>query len=60
MVSHPQPSWLSPEAYLAKEMQSDRKHEYIDGRVFAMTGASDAHVTLTLNLAFVLINRFRR
>ena len=57
MVSHLQAAWLSSEAYLAAEMQSDRKHEYIDGYVFAMTGASDTHVTLTLNMAIALIDR---
>ena len=40
--------------YLAWEpMQVDR-HEYIDGEVFAMAGAEDRHVTVSMNLAFAL------
>ena len=27
------------------------RHEYIDGKVYAMAGASDSHVTISLNLA---------
>lgn len=41
---------LSPEDYLQWETQSRVKHEYINGQVSAMAGASDAHVTLALNL----------
>lgn len=35
--------WLSPEEYLAGERESDIKHEYVAGYVYAMTGASDTH-----------------
>lgn len=36
------------------EAQSPVKHEYIDGQIYAMTGASDPHVTIALNLATLL------
>jgi len=36
-------NWISPEEYLAGEMISDMKHEYIDGDVYAMTGTSVNH-----------------
>jgi len=36
--------------YLAYERSSDIKHEYIDGEVFAMTGASRAHNLISVNL----------
>ena len=46
----PQPRFDAP-AYLAWEAGQADKHEYVDGEVFAMAGASDAHVTISLNLA---------
>jgi Uma2 family endonuclease len=36
-------NWISPEEYLAGELISDIKHEYIDGEVYAMTGTSINH-----------------
>ncbi len=36
-------NWISPEEYLAGELVSDVKHEYIDGEVYAMTGSSINH-----------------
>jgi Uma2 family endonuclease len=46
--------YISVDDYLAGEAISPVKHEYVDGEVFAMAGASDAHVTITLNLASML------
>ncbi|MBN2232807.1 MAG: Uma2 family endonuclease [Deltaproteobacteria bacterium] len=45
---------MTPEEYLAAEAASDVKHEYIRGEIFAMAGAGDAHVTITLNVASAL------
>ncbi|MFM7427293.1 MAG: Uma2 family endonuclease [Elainella sp.] len=53
------PSSLPPDDYLRLEAQSAVKHEYIDGEVYAMAGASDAHVTIALNLAALLRNHLR-
>ncbi len=36
--------YISPEEYLEGEKFSEIKHEYIDGQIYAMAGASDAHV----------------
>lgn len=36
--------------YLAWEQEQPCRHEYIDGEVFAMSGASDAHGTAAGNL----------
>lgn len=58
MVASPQSS-LSPDSYLALEAKSPVKHEYIDGDIYAMAGASDAHVTIALNLAVLLRNHVR-
>ena len=53
------PNYISPEDYLAGEELSPIKHEYIDGQVYAMAGASDAHVTITGNLFALLRNHVR-
>jgi Uma2 family endonuclease len=45
---------FTAEQYLAWEAQQPQKHEYLCGEVFAMAGASDAHVTISLNLAAAL------
>ncbi|WP_375340826.1 Uma2 family endonuclease [Okeania sp. SIO2C9] len=41
------------------EEKSQIKHEYIDGEIYAMAGASDAHVTISLNLAALLRSHVR-
>ncbi|MEO0538167.1 MAG: Uma2 family endonuclease [Cyanobacteria bacterium P01_A01_bin.123] len=58
MIASPQPP-LTPEDYLQLEAQSPIKHEYIDGEAYAMAGASDAHVTIALNLASLLRSHMR-
>ena len=45
---------LTPEDYLHGELNADVKHEYWNGEVWAMMGASDAHVTIAGNLFFLL------
>lgn len=42
------------EAYLARETEQTEKHQYIAGEVFAMAGASEAHVTVAGNVFFPL------
>jgi Uma2 family endonuclease len=58
MIASPQPP-LSVEDYLQLEAQSPTKHEYINGDVYAMTGASDAHVTIAGNLFALLRSHLR-
>ena len=45
---------LSAEDYLQGEASAQIKHEYLDGEVWAMVGASDSHVSIAMNLAFLL------
>ena len=59
MVASPEQVHLSPEQYLSYEEASPIKHEYRDGEVYAMAGASDAHVTIALNLAVGLRSHVR-
>ncbi|BAZ23776.1 hypothetical protein NIES4073_46650 [Kalymmatonema gypsitolerans NIES-4073] len=54
--SHP---YLSPEDYLEAEKSSFIKHEYIQGQIYAKSGASDAHVAMTTNLIALLRNHIR-
>lgn len=42
------------EAYMAWEDTQEDRHEYLAGEVFAMSGGTDAHYTITLNLAATL------
>ncbi|MBD2663930.1 hypothetical protein B6N60_05074 [Richelia sinica FACHB-800] len=51
--------YITPEQYLALEEKSPVKHEYINGYIYTMAGASDPHVTVTLNIAFLIRNHIR-
>ncbi len=48
-LQQPRQNWISPEEYLAGELVSDIKHEYIDGEVYAMTGTSINHGRIVSN-----------
>ncbi|MEA2691155.1 MAG: hypothetical protein QOJ16_542 [Acidobacteriota bacterium] len=50
---------LTPEEYLAMERQSEEKHEYLDGEVFAMTGTSLRHNDIVWNISSALHFQFR-
>lgn len=50
---------FTPEQYLEMELTSPVKHEYVAGQIFAMTGASDAHNIIALNLATILRQHLR-
>ena len=58
MTSQPK-TYLTPEEYLAMERQNDYKSEYIDGEVFAMTGARRRHNLITFNIAGALSPQLR-
>jgi Uma2 family endonuclease len=49
----------SEEEYLAIERASDTKNEYLDGIIYAMGGASAAHVQIVGNVAGELRSRLR-
>lgn len=59
MVANQSHLFISPDEYLAEEEASPIKHEYFDGDVFAMAGASDAHVTIAGNLFALLRTHVR-
>ena len=58
IASKPSP-YLSSKQYLELEETSPVKHEYIDGAIYAMARATDAHVTLTGNLFAELLSHLR-
>ena len=47
-------NFISVEEYLEGEKLSEVRHEYFDGEVFAMAGASDEHEAVALNVAAIL------
>ena len=49
-------NYLSEQVYLEGEQRSEIKHEYIDGEVYAMAGASKNHQRLTTRLVQQLAN----
>ncbi|MBU7586486.1 MAG: Uma2 family endonuclease [Nostoc sp. TH1S01] len=53
------PNYISSEEYLQMEEKSSIKHEYIDGYIYAMAGASDPHVTIAGNLFALVRNHVR-
>src|SRR5580700_1762911 len=55
-----QPStFLTPEEYLEIERRPERKSEYFQGEMFAMAGASYAHVVIVGNLTYELTLRLK-
>lgn len=47
----PVADFISFPLYLEGVKHAEQRHEYVDGKVFAMAGASEAHEIIALNLA---------
>ena len=43
-------TFISPEEYLRRERQAEYKSEYLNGEIFAMSGASEQHNLITGNI----------
>jgi Uma2 family endonuclease len=52
-------AYFTPDEYLEIERISPIKHEYLQGQIVAMAGASKAHVIITGNLCALLVNHLR-
>ncbi len=52
-------SYISKLEYLATEADSNIRHEYVDGDVYAMAGASENHGKICINLTVILGTHFR-
>lgn len=50
---------ISEEDYLQGELLADCKHEYIDGDIYAMAGASEHHNLLSTNILTELKNQLK-
>ncbi len=50
-MSNPMLSRMSAQEYLHGELTSEIRHEYVDGEVYAMAGAGEAHNLIALNIA---------
>ena len=50
----------TPEEYLALERSSETKHEYFNGEIFAMSGASSRHILIVTNLVTGFWSRLRQ
>lgn len=58
MMGQPAAQRISVEEYLAAEEVSEVRHEFFDGQVFAMAGASADHNLLVAEILRLLNNRF--
>jgi Uma2 family endonuclease len=52
-------SYISVKEYLKREERASVRHEYVDGRLFAMTGATKRHNIITSNLQAMLQSRLK-
>lgn len=59
MLAHTLIPYLSEADYLAMEMASQERHEYVDGAIFAMTGASRTHNQICVNIVSILHNHVK-
>src|ERR1700730_3638637 len=59
MSAAPKLSLISVEDYLAGEMISPVKHEYLGGVVYAMAGARNSHNRIATNVVGALVGRLR-
>src|SRR6266849_3741111 len=51
---------FTPEEYLALERKAEYKSEYFAGEIFAMSGASERHVSIVANVMYLLVGQLRR
>ena len=49
---------ITPEEYLELERKAELKSEYIDGEMFAMSGATREHTKIVANISAELTNQF--
>jgi Uma2 family endonuclease len=59
MIANPSSRYIVSEDYLKEEADSPVKHEYRQGQIHAMAGASNSHVLITVNLTTMLRNHVR-
>ncbi|MBL8131876.1 MAG: Uma2 family endonuclease [Anaerolineae bacterium] len=50
---------ITPQEYLAFEREAEIKHEFLDGEIYAMTGASLAHIVINGNIWASILSQVR-
>ncbi len=50
---------ITPAEFLEGELSSEIRHEYVDGQIYAMSGASAIHNEISMDLAMALKNHLR-
>ena len=58
MASRQDPTY-TPAQYLAMERAAETKHEYFNGRIYAMSGAQRSHVRVATNVVILLGTQLR-
>jgi Uma2 family endonuclease len=59
-LDDPDVGLLTPDAFFAAEWEADRRHEYLNGTVLPMSGASPTHYLIAANLMWLLGSALRR
>lgn len=59
MPALPQPNTVSEAEYLAFEQASEGRHEFINGQIIAISGASRAHVLIVSMTVHLLMSQLR-
>jgi len=59
-MQQPALNYITEEEYLSLERESEIRHEYYDGEIFAMSGASRKHNLITANVIRELGNQLRK
>ena len=57
MAALPARTLFTPEEYITRERKAFHKSEYLDGQIFAMSGASRVHSLITSNISNTLYNQ---
>jgi Uma2 family endonuclease len=52
-------NYFSVDDYLQWEEQQEEKHEYVNGLIYDMAGATENHVSLTGNFAAIILSHLR-
>jgi len=60
MNIQPESDYISIKEYIAEEQESEIRHEYINGIIHAMSGASANHNLISLNIASTFKNSARQ
>jgi Uma2 family endonuclease len=52
-------TFVTEDEYLRRELEAEYKSEYFNGEIFAMGGATEAHVSIVTNLIAALKPQFK-